>query len=57
MVDMKVGGLKKKKKTELFYILDYLLELIIKNLVIWNFFSFKIWGIWVIFFMENPCIG
>jgi hypothetical protein len=54
MVDMKVRGPKKKEKTELVYIFDYLLELIIKYLVIWNFFSFTIWGIWVIFFMENP---
>jgi hypothetical protein len=29
------------KKLESLYILDYLLELIIKNLIIWNFFSLR----------------
>jgi hypothetical protein len=51
---MKVGARKgkKKQKTEKksFYILDYLLELIIKNLEILKIKKFlKIWQIWVFF--------
>jgi hypothetical protein len=43
---MKVGEKKRKKEKdkkikESHYILGYLLELIIKNLAIWNFLKFK----------------
>ncbi len=56
ILDMKVGARKgkKKQKTEKksFYILDYLLELIIKNLEILKIKKFlKIWQIWVFFWI------
>jgi hypothetical protein len=48
---------KKIKKSGSFYILGYLLELIIT--IWWSdfVFSFKIWRIWVIFYLKNLCIG
>jgi hypothetical protein len=52
VIDMKFGR-GKKKKTEFFYVLGYLLELIIK---IWRFlelFFFKIWQIWGYFFLHE----
>jgi hypothetical protein len=49
---MKVG-----KKSESFYILGYLLELIIKSVNFKNFFFGEIWRIWAIFSMENPLPG
>jgi len=44
MLDMKV-----EKKTESFYIPGYLLELLIKNMAIWEKKKIEIWQIWVFF--------
>ncbi len=41
--------MKLEKQTEIFYILNYLLELIIKNWQSGDFF-FEFWRIWAIFF-------
>jgi hypothetical protein len=38
----------KVRKGKSFYVIGYLLELIIKNIAIWNFFFFEIWLIWAI---------
>jgi hypothetical protein len=48
-------NMKINKKSESFYILRYLLELIFKNLAMWIYFFFEIW-IFGTFFHEKSFV-